>query len=125
MKFTRASTAAALALVGADVVAAANVVKAGISRSTSFQQTAAQRLKPRAEVTSTIANNLTAGSYLIDVEIGTPGQPISLVVDTGSSDVFALSTNADLCNSLRLQVEYGVDCSGGQCESTLPVLRRP
>ncbi|GAP82367.2 putative acid protease [Rosellinia necatrix] len=48
-----------------------------------------------------------ACGYFADVALGTPPQPVSLILDTGSSDVWVLDTNADLCRSARLQYYYG------------------
>ncbi|KAI0595229.1 aspartic peptidase domain-containing protein [Biscogniauxia sp. FL1348] len=52
-------------------------------------------------------NNITGGGYYADVFIGTPPQPVSLVLDTGSSDVWVLDTNANICRSVKLQAYYG------------------
>lgn len=35
--------------------------------------------------------------YFINVTVGTPGQPFSLQLDTGSSDIWFPSVNADIC----------------------------
>ncbi|EHY58348.1 hypothetical protein HRR83_007287 [Exophiala dermatitidis] len=35
--------------------------------------------------------------YLINVTVGTPGQPFSLQLDTGSSDIWFPAVNADIC----------------------------
>ena len=42
-----------------------------------------------------LANSLC--SYLINVTIGTPGQPFSLQLDTGSSDIWIPSARSDAC----------------------------
>ncbi|KAI0522302.1 aspartic peptidase domain-containing protein [Xylaria bambusicola] len=52
-------------------------------------------------------NNLTGGGYYADVALGTPPQPVTLILDTGSSDVWVLDTHADLCQSQDLQYYYG------------------
>jgi hypothetical protein len=54
-------------------------------------------------------NNLTGAGYYTEVALGTPPQPVTLVLDTGSSDVWVLDSNADLCKSRALQLHYG-DC---------------
>ncbi|KAJ8107681.1 hypothetical protein ONZ43_g6655 [Nemania bipapillata] len=52
-------------------------------------------------------NNLTGGGYYAEVALGTPPQPVTLILDTGSSDAWVLDANADLCQSRRLQYLYG------------------
>ncbi|KAK0724210.1 aspartic peptidase domain-containing protein, partial [Lasiosphaeris hirsuta] len=54
-----------------------------------------------------LANNVTTGAYFATVEVGSPGQSITVHVDTGSSDVWVLAKNSDLCTSTRLQDRYG------------------
>ena len=43
------------------------------------------------------ANNFL--SYLINMTIGTPGQPFSVQLDTGSSDIWIPSVNSDVCQA--------------------------
>ncbi|KAI1114650.1 aspartic peptidase domain-containing protein [Nemania sp. NC0429] len=52
-------------------------------------------------------NNLTGGGYYAQVALGTPPQPVTLVLDTGSSDVWVLDAHADLCQSKSLQDRFG------------------
>jgi hypothetical protein len=67
-------------------------------------------LHKRASYTQQLNNNLTGGGYFADVSVGTPPQSVSLVVDTGSSDVWVVATNANLCTSVSLQRQYGDGC---------------
>lgn len=53
---------------------------------------------------------MTGGGYYADVEIGTPGQKVSLILDTGSSDVWVLDKNADLCTNSTMQYALGGGC---------------
>ncbi|KAI0476081.1 aspartic peptidase domain-containing protein [Xylariaceae sp. FL0804] len=65
-------------------------------------------LEKRARTYSqSLNNNLTGGGYYAQVSVGTPPQPVSLILDTGSSDVWILASNATLCSSQRLQTLYG------------------
>lgn len=50
---------------------------------------------------------MSIGGYYAEVALGTPPQPVTLILDTGSSDVWVLDTNADLCQSPTLQSVYG------------------
>ncbi|KAI1291291.1 aspartic peptidase domain-containing protein [Xylaria venustula] len=54
-----------------------------------------------------LINNLTVGGYYAHVSLGTPPQPVTLTVDTGSSDVWILDSRADLCQSTTKQHYYG------------------
>lgn len=62
--------------------------------------------------TGSLANNITGGAYFIDAVIGTPGQHVSMVLDTGSSDAWVVSARADLCRSSQLQQHYQETCYG-------------
>ncbi|KAK8851668.1 aspartic peptidase domain-containing protein [Apiospora arundinis] len=44
-----------------------------------------------------ITNNITVKTYFAKVTVGTPPQPISLAVDTGSSDTWVIDERADGC----------------------------
>ncbi|KAK0610906.1 aspartic peptidase domain-containing protein [Immersiella caudata] len=66
----------------------------------------------RAPFHEELGNNLTVGAYFAEVEVGTPGQKMTLHIDTGSTDVWLLSKSADLCNLSVLQALYG------QCKDT-------
>ncbi|KAH8802855.1 aspartic peptidase domain-containing protein [Xylogone sp. PMI_703] len=70
-----------------------------------------RQIQQRATITESLANNYTGGSYVATVQVGTPPQTQTLVIDTGSSDVWLLSADANLCTSEFLQNEYGGGCS--------------
>ncbi|CAK7206587.1 hypothetical protein SEUCBS139899_009386 [Sporothrix eucalyptigena] len=72
------------------------------------------RLRSRATASTyieTLVNNVTGGGYYASVSVGTPGQTQTLVIDTGSSDVWVVAYDADLCTSSLLQRKYGDSCS--------------
>lgn len=46
-------------------------------------------------------------SYYVQAQVGTPPQQLTLYVDTGSSDLWVLSTLAELCQSAEMQAKYG------------------
>ncbi|KAF5010650.1 hypothetical protein FDECE_3190 [Fusarium decemcellulare] len=52
-------------------------------------------------------NNVTGGGYYAEFDVGTPGQKVSFLLDTGSSDTWVNSDDTDLCNSDELQESYG------------------
>lgn len=65
------------------------------------------RRQTRTPFDEDLTNNLTSGAYFAQVEVGTPGQTLSLHVDTGSTDVWVLGTNTNLCTNSVLQAMYG------------------
>lgn len=73
------------------------------------------RLTRRATFTESLVNNITGGGYYASVSVGTPGQDIDMILDTGSSDAFIVAAGADLCESPRLQLIYQTSC-GQTCE---------
>jgi hypothetical protein len=90
-----------------------SVVKLDFAKARDVQVPArSRRLRARDSFTASLINNVTAGSYLISTTVGTPGQAINLVIDTGSSDVFVLSNTANQCTNRRLEYENG-PCVGG------------
>ena len=114
MKATAASWLAALM---ASQALAANVVHVSISKGAVGAINRRSGLWERDTVEGTLGNNITAGSYLAKVSIGTPAQQIELVIDTGSSDVFVVASTADQCNDPLLQQTDG-PCIGGTCKLT-------
>jgi predicted aspartyl protease len=59
-------------------------------------------------------NNITGGGYYSEFAVGTPPQNISFLLDTGSSDTWVNSVEANLCNSQTQQAAMGF-CQT-QCE---------
>ncbi|KAK1780512.1 aspartic peptidase domain-containing protein [Copromyces sp. CBS 386.78] len=57
-----------------------------------------------------LINNITGGAYYAEVTVGTPGQKVSVVLDTGSSDLWVVSYQADLCTDSKIQREWGDSC---------------
>lgn len=98
--------------------ASANVVRIPVARN-SPGTTVSRRnphLTKRASFTESLVNNITGGGYYASVSVGTPGQDIDMILDTGSSDAFIVASGADLCESPRLQLIYQTSC-GQTCES--------
>lgn len=62
------------------------------------------RLRKRASTVQVTLDN-EATLYFANVTLGTPGQPLRLDIDTGSSDLWANSANSDLCQ------QYATECS--------------
>jgi hypothetical protein len=74
----------------------------------------ARNLFARTPINEALLNNRTL--YQANVTVGTPPQPFSLDIDTGSSDVYILDKNADQCTSASVQDSAGGGCYGGTCK---------
>lgn len=67
-------------------------------------------LARRATLTEDLINNITDTAYFVDVEVGSPGQKVSLLFDTGSSDTWVISYRADLCTDPSVQLTLNSKC---------------
>ncbi|POS79998.1 acid protease [Diaporthe helianthi] len=95
------------------VTASAKVVRIPVARNSPGATVSRRhhpRLTPRASFTESLVNNITGGGYYASVSVGTPGQDIDMILDTGSSDAFIVAAGADLCQSPRLQLIYQTQC---------------
>ncbi|KAI0868296.1 aspartic peptidase domain-containing protein [Hypoxylon argillaceum] len=94
--------------IGLGAIATSVVAQRVVPLSFSKAGPEHETLRKRAGTYSQeLNNNLTGGGYYAQVALGTPPQPVTLILDTGSSDVWVLDANADLCQSRRLQNLYG------------------
>lgn len=124
MQGTKAAVALLLSLLTwCRYALAANVIHMTISRSNPDLNVLSRVLNDnvltRATVASDLFNNLTDGAdYIVNVNVGTPGQAISLAIDTGSSDTFVLAQTDDQCTNPEVIYTYG-PCFGGTCGSYL------
>jgi hypothetical protein len=97
---------ALLALCAVAATSDAKVLRMGVRKDVA----SLPPLHKRASYTQQLNNNLTGGGYYADVSVGTPSQSVSLVIDTGSSDVWVVANNANLCTSAAMQRKYGDGC---------------
>jgi len=106
------SSTAALALLAIDTstVAAQRVLKAGFVKQL-VPNLDDKPLVKRATVTEALYN--AQYLYIANVTIGTPAQPISLQIDTGSSDIWMSSSTAQNCTGAAGKVL----CAGGTFNS--------
>lgn len=121
MKSTENGITALLSLLFLSSCAfAANVIQLNISKGVPGGPLRRNvGLSTRAVLLEELLNNQT--SYLADVEVGTPPQTVSLITDTGSSDIWLLDKTADQCNNAAIVKMYG-PCTGGICELALSFL---
>jgi elongation factor G len=79
------------------------------------QQHDGRRVSRRASsVDATVANEAQDGGYFASVTIGTPGQKLSLQLDTGSSDIWVPYVEAQACEPSYRQNTEG--CTRGSCK---------
>lgn len=70
----------------------------------------------RTPILEELYNNRQQGGYFTNITVGTPGQPLSLVLDTGSSDLWMLAPTAELCSDIQVQIKVNNSCYGGTCK---------
>jgi hypothetical protein len=75
----------------------------------------ANPLAKRDTASVTVTNALSQGIYFVNATVGTPGQLVQLVLDTGSSDIWFFGPNS--CNAKTS------DCLGGTCTFFLLTFR--
>ncbi|KAK4124815.1 acid protease [Parathielavia appendiculata] len=68
-------------------------------------------LARRGTYSEQLINNISGGGYYVQVKVGTPGQTLTMLLDTGSSDAWVLGHDADLCTDEELQGLYGMTCT--------------
>ena len=61
-------------------------------------------------IETTIKNERARGGYYATIGVGNPSQPLTLQIDTGSSDVWVPSSNAGICTSAESR-----GCTFGSC----------
>lgn len=98
-----------LALLGLGALANAGHVSVPVSRQ-GFSNHHVRALHKRQDtepLSLEALNNITGGGYYSEFDIGSPGQTISFLLDTGSSDTWVNSVEADLCSDEDLQALNG------------------
>lgn len=91
-------------LAGAAAVAAASngVVQWDIQKPQGPQEF--RRLRKRASTfEEVVTNEQTRGGYFATCRLGTPGQNLTLQLDTGSSDIWVPASNASVCSKPRTE----------------------
>ncbi|KAI1408202.1 aspartic peptidase domain-containing protein [Hypoxylon sp. FL1857] len=99
-----AASLAAVAATAADAASSQRVIPVSFSKP---KGTLPALHKRAGTYSQELNNNLTGGGYYAQVTVGTPPQTVDLIVDTGSSDVWILDSDANLCKSTSMQNYYG------------------
>ncbi|UKZ75837.1 hypothetical protein TrVFT333_003532 [Trichoderma virens FT-333] len=92
----------------ASPLAVAGVVLASAAQAQVVQFDIEKRHAPSlrrrdATIDATLSNEKVQGGYFINVQVGTPGQNITLQLDTGSSDVWVPASTAAICTEVSQQ----------------------
>jgi elongation factor G len=104
-----AATLGALLAGAVHATAGGGVVQWDIQRTQRAEEFT--RLRKRASTfQETIQNQQERGGYFANCRLGTPGQNLTLQLDTGSSDIWVPDVNAQVC---RKGSNGG--CSLGSC----------
>lgn len=104
-------------LIAAGTVSA-GVVSVPFEKRYLSSDPAPSLLRRDGSVSLDALNNITGGGYYAEFSIGTPPQKLSFLLDTGSSDTWVNSVNADLCTKQSVQQEVGEYCLK-QCKSAI------
>ena len=100
-------------LVAAQHVEAAKVLSFAFERSAASLPHLLRRRDAGSKSFTEVINNIGAGNgYTANISVGTPPQPLTLGIDTGSTDTWVLSTTANICLSETL-IKEGVTCAHG------------
>jgi hypothetical protein len=68
-------------------------------------------------VTEVIDNDRNKGGYFATCKVGTPGQNLTLQLDTGSSDIWVPSSGSRICS----ETSQSNGCTLGSCMHTLGI----
>jgi hypothetical protein len=102
-------------LVVASGAASRNVVQFNVTRGLPGVHLGSLPSAARRDTQHThpeqLINDVSGGGYYVQVEVGTPGQSMTMLLDTGSSDAWVLGHDADLCTDQDLQDVYGMTCT--------------
>ena len=105
--------ASPLAVAG---VALASAAQAQVVQFDIEKRNAPPRLSRRDDtLTGTLSNQRVQGGYFINVQVGSPGQNITLQLDTGSSDVWVPSSSSAICTQVT---QRNPGCQFGSCKPT-------
>lgn len=121
-------TSIRLALVGAFIHAASAAVQFPFAKHANSGHKAASSTIRRAVNTDLFWGDLT---YIVNASIGTPGQTVSLVLSTSTSDTWVIDTRSEYCAYYSGYSSYDDEdytstdtsqttyCVWGTCKSTM------
>lgn len=79
---------------------AAKVISFPVTRALpESEQPLPRGIAARSNFQEILSNNKSRGAYYASVEVGTPAQKLSLMLGTGSSDIWVISDTAAACET--------------------------
>lgn len=81
------------------------VLSLPMRRRTIQEQSQSLTKREASAISTSLYNDVTHGVYTINITIGTPGQPVELQLDSGSSDLWVFSDAACIV----------ANCTTGSC----------
>lgn len=102
------STSLTATLSLASLISASGVLQLGITGKREFGRSPLRKRDTTGTVQSKLDENELFITYYTNVTIGTPPQDIRLIVDTGSSDIWTVASEAEICSAPE-------GCPGGTC----------
>ncbi|CRG89996.1 putative aspartic-type endopeptidase opsB [Talaromyces islandicus] len=112
-----------MGLAATTALAEPRVLHMPITRNANHPGPLAKRASPSNTAQVTVVNDISYGLYYVNATVGTPGQELSLVLDTGSSDVWFFgpgaydpkkSSSYKLLNKGDFEIQYGTEGSDVQ-----------
>ena len=94
----------------AATIANGQVVQWNIAKRVSEDRTLDRR--QARTIQEVIGNDRTKGGYFATCKVGTPGQDVTLQLDTGSSDIWVPDSGANICS----QGSNSEGCTLGSCK---------
>lgn len=110
-----------LALVGAFIDSATAVVQFPFAKHANTGHNSVSS-KPRRDVNADLF--LGNMAYVVNASIGTPGQTVSLVISSSTTDTWVIDTRSEYCESYYEYYDDSTDmsettsCIWGTCKST-------
>jgi hypothetical protein len=93
---------------------AAKVLSFALERSASPLPQLLRRRDAGSKSFTEVINNIGAGNgYTANISVGTPSQPLTLGIDTGSTNTWVLSNTANICLNNETLIKEGVTCAHG------------
>lgn len=117
-------TSIRLALIGAFINAAAAVVQFPFAKHANTGHISASSTTRRALNTDVFLGDM---AYIANASIGTPGQTVSLVLSSSTTDTWVIDTRSDYCEPYYVDDDDNdsadasetTSCVWGTCKSTM------
>ncbi|KAJ7705612.1 aspartic peptidase domain-containing protein [Mycena rosella] len=109
-------------LTAADHFAAGDRARARYGFPTSASLAAKRMFRRASAAGFAVVNQQADSSYFSTIQIGTPGQPFDVILDTGSSDLFVFGTSCRECGDSAPVFDSSKSSSFSQTTSSRPTV---